>query len=185
MNFNIGDTVLYCSHGVCKIAEISKKKFNGMIVEYYVLKPVYNDSSTIFVPSDNEALTAKMHRILSAEEIYSLIKAMPEEEQIWIEDEPQRRERYKEILSGSDRTELIRLIKTLYLRRQAQNGRKKKLHMADEKFLKDAENLLHEEFAHVLNIKREQVLPFILRQIEVDEKLGPKAIEDEPERKEC
>lgn len=170
MKFNINDTVLYCAHGVCKISEITAKRFNGRTIEYYVLKPVYNDSSTIFVPTDNDALTDKMHRILSADEIYSLIKSMPDEEQIWIEDERERRDRYKEILSGSDRTELIRLIKTLHLRQQARSGRKKRLHMADEKFLKDAEKLLHEEFAHVLSIRCEQVLPFILKQIEVDER---------------
>lgn len=47
---------------------------------------------------------------------------------------------------------------------------KKRLHISDESFLKDAEKLLYEEFAHVLNITKDQVLPFIMRQIEIEEK---------------
>ena len=37
--------------------------------------------------------------------------------------------------------------------------------MSDERFLKDAERLLYDEFALVLRIKPDQVLPFILKQI--------------------
>ena len=64
------------------------------------------------------------------------------------------------------------MIKTLYTRQQAllQNG-KKKLRATDERFLKEAERVLHEEFAHVLNIQRDQVLPFILEQISVESKM--------------
>ena len=63
------------------------------------------------------------------------------------------------------------MIKALYSRQQKllQNG-KKKLHVSDERFLKEAERMLHEEFAHVLNIQRDQVLPFILEQIQVETK---------------
>ena len=42
--------------------------------------------------------------------------------------------------------------------------------MADERFLKDAEKMLYDEFALVLNIREEEVLPFIMEQIAVGEK---------------
>ena len=38
---------------------------------------------------------------------------------------------------------------------------------ADEKVMKEAEKMLYEEFAHVLDIRPSQVLPFIMQQIEV------------------
>ncbi len=44
------------------------------------------------------------------------------------------------------------------------------MHIADERFLNEAEKLLYEEFAHVLQIERNQVLPFILKQIQPEEK---------------
>ena len=67
-------------------------------MEYYVLKPIYNDTSTIYVPVHNEKLTGKMRRILSAEEIYRLIRSMPDVDSEWVENEAERKETYKEIL---------------------------------------------------------------------------------------
>ena len=36
--------------------------------------------------------------------------------------------------------------------------------------IKEAERLLYEEFAYVLNIRQDQVVPFIFQQIQVEEK---------------
>lgn len=168
--YNVNDTVLYGVHGICRIAGISEKDLGGNRVEYYVLKPVYENQSTIFVPVHSQILTAKMRRVLSAGEIYALIKAIPDENTIWIENENTRRARYKEILSRGDRVELVRLIKTLHLHEQSQKGKGRKLHTADERLMKEAEKILYEEFAHVLHIKREEVLSFILEQIDAEEK---------------
>lgn len=172
MDFSLGDTVLYGVHGVCKIASMEEKTMGGETRAYYVLKPVYEENSTVYIPVDNEALKAKLKRILSPEEIYALIRSMPEEDSIWVEDEAQRKDRYQKILAKGDRAELIRLIKTLYLHSQSQTEKRKKLHISDEHFMKEAEKMLYEEFAHVLCISREQVLPFIMEQIQLGEMAG-------------
>lgn len=112
MAYKVNDTILYGAQGICRIAEITERDFGGNFIKYYVLKTVFNDNSTILVPMENEALTAKMRRILSAEEIYDLIQSMPDEELIWIENETARKEQYRAILSNGDREELVRLIKT-------------------------------------------------------------------------
>lgn len=161
------DIIRYGAHGVCKIADITEKNFNGVPVEYYVLKPIYNDTSTIYVPLHNQSLTDKMHKVLSAEEIRALIQAMPHEESMWwIDDEEARKRRYQEILVDGDRVELIRMIKALYLRQREQQAKGRKLHMADDRFFKEAERMLYEEFALVLQMKKEEVLPFILEQLQ-------------------
>lgn len=170
MEFSKGDTVVYGIHGVCSVVGIEKKEFMGKKSDYYVLAPTYDNRSTVFVPMENEQLVCKMKRIMQASEIYELIKQMPIEENIWIESDAERKRRYSEILKSGDRHALVRLIKTLYLHREKQSESKKKLHVSDEAFLRDAEKLLYEEFAHVLNITKEQVLPFIMRQIEIEEK---------------
>lgn len=167
---NINDMVLYGTEGICRITDISVRNMHGEDIEYYVLKPVGENNSTIFVPTGSETLTAKMRRIMSAEEIYALIRTMPDEEIEWIENENMRKQRYKEILADGDRKELVRMIKAIYLHEQERKKIGKKLHLSDEKFLKDAEKLLYEEFAHVLNIKKDEVLPFIMEQISVTEK---------------
>lgn len=168
--YQVNDAVLYGAQGVCRIVEIAEKDFGGTSREYYVLKPVFHESSTIFVPVTNEALTAKMKRILSVEEIHGLIHGMPEEASIWIENDAVRKEKYKELLMSGDRMALIRLIKTLHQHQEQLQARGKKLHAADERIFRDAERMLYEEFAHVLKIKKEQVVPFIIEEIELVKK---------------
>jgi CarD family transcriptional regulator len=164
--YEVSDTVLYGVQGVCKIAEISEKDLSGKPIEYYVLKPIDDSKSTIFVPVNSESASAKMRPVMSVEQIYTLIETMPEATPIWIDEEVARRSRYQEILSGGDRMELIRLIKTLYLRQQTRESKSGGLHLSDKQCLKDAEKMLHGEIAHVLNMQREQVLPFILERIQ-------------------
>lgn len=166
--FQINDTVLYGAEGVFKVEEITVMDFAGEDKEYFVLKSLYNEGSTVFVPTDKEALLAKMRKILSREEIYEMIRNMPEEELIWIEDESERMQKYKDILMKGDHREIVRLIRTLYLHGQSLKEIGKNLHKVDERFLKDAERILYDEFAYVLNIKPNQVLPFIQEQIELD-----------------
>jgi CarD family transcriptional regulator len=160
------EMVLYSTYGVCRIAEIAEKDMGGSLRRYYVLKPLRSGDATIFVPSDNESLTSKIRRVMSEDEARSLIDAMPDEGTIWMEDEQARRDRYREILSSGSRKELVRLIKTLYLHKQSQKGRGKKMKSPDEDILKSAEKMLHDEFAYVFNIKREEVLPLIVGRLE-------------------
>lgn len=165
--FQINDTVIYGAEGVFKIQEISNMDFAGEKKEYYVLKSLYNENSTIFVPTDKETLLAKMRKILSKEEIYDMIRSMPDEELIWIEDESERMQVYKDILIKGNHRQIVKLIRTLYLHGQNLKQLGKNLHKVDERFLKDAERILYDEFAYVLNIKPNQVLPFIQEQIEL------------------
>jgi CarD family transcriptional regulator len=61
--FSIGDTVIYGIHGICKITDIQKRDFMGEIADYFILSPIYDERSTVFVPCENENLTSKMKRI--------------------------------------------------------------------------------------------------------------------------
>lgn len=166
----VGDTVLYGSQGVCRIVGTDEKKIGGNKIEYFVLKPVYDENSTVFVPSSNDNLMSKMRSVLSAEAIYQMIKAMPDEDTIWIDDENERKQKYQKIISEGDRKKLVQLIKTLHLHKVSQQKKGRKLHQCDEGMLKQAEKLLYDEFALVLKIKPDEVLPFIMEQIEVEKK---------------
>ena len=163
--FNVNDKILYGTHGICKITNITEQKFNGSANRYYILQPLHNPSSTIYVPMDNEKLMSKMRRILTEEEIYKLIKAMPDENTSLIENKNERNERFRSILSSGDRTEIIKLIKVIYQHKEELKAIGKKLHASDEQFFKEAEKIIYDEFALVLNIRYEQVLPFIVDQI--------------------
>ena len=168
--YKTGDTVIYGTQGVCRIEGVQTKRIRGEYVDYLVLRPVYDKNSTVFVPKNNEKLLSKMRDILSADEIYRIIKELPEEDPVWIEDDNIRKARYQEIIDEGDRSRIMRIIKTLYSHRKKQEEKGRRLHQADEYILKQAEKLLHNEFALVLDISPEEVVPFIMKQVEIHKK---------------
>jgi CarD family transcriptional regulator len=165
--FEIGEYVNYGTNGIFQIVDIRKECFDSKTEkEYYILQPVYSSNSTIYVPADNETVTKKMQYILTPEEVHDLIKSIPEEETFWIQDDRLRREKFTKILRNGDRRELIGLLKTLYKRKKERNESGHKFFAVDENILNTAERILHQEFALVLNIKPEEVVPFIRKELE-------------------
>ena len=164
--FEVNDTIMYGTQGICKIVEITEKDFMGTKKEYYVLKPISDEGATLFAPVNNEKIESKMRRILSEEEIYELIETMPYEEGNWIHNENERKEQYKKIIAGGDRTELIRMIKALYFHKKEREADGKHLYLSDERFFKEAERILYDEFQYVLKIQKEELMTFIFTRIE-------------------
>jgi len=159
----------YGAQGACRISELTEKTVGRNTFNYYVLKPVYQENNTIFVPVENEMLTAKMHRVLQEAEIDRLIHTMPDSETIRIEDDILRRKQYKDILSSGDRYRIYAVIKTLYFEQCRRKESGKRLHIQDEVLFRRAQRVLYDEFALALNIEPEQVLPLLQQKISVDE----------------
>lgn len=160
--FKVNDTIMYGTQGVCTIVEITEKDFMGTKKEYYVLKPMNDKGATLFAPVAGKAGN-KMRRILTEEEVHALIQRMPEEETYWIQSENQRKETYKKIIANGDHTELIRMIKALHIHREKREAEGKHLYLSDERFLKEAERILCEEFQYVLKMGRDELVAFISR----------------------
>ena len=153
----------------CRSQQIEEKSIGASRRLYYVLKPVYHEDSTIFVPVDNPALTGKMHRLLRAQEVLQLLSGLAGDDGLWVEDEAQRREAYEQILRSGDRVGMARLIRALSLQKVRLGAQRKKLHAAEEAILKEAERELNEEFAYVLGLSLEETPAFIRNLIETDE----------------
>jgi len=170
--FQINDTVVYGTDGICRITGVTERTLGDCTEEYYVLESVFHPALSIFVPIHNEKLFGKLRRVLSAEEVRTLIHSMPQEESLWIEDDGVRKETYRKIILSGDREGMIRMIKTLFLRQRELAARGKKLHQADERFFREAEKLLYEEFALVLELERDQVAPFILQELSLKDRKG-------------
>ena len=161
----IGDTVLYGATGVCTVTDIVTREIGGIKKEYFVLSAVANDNCTVFVPTDNIELQKKMRKILSKKEVLALIKEIPNEADIWEENEVKRRELFSDILHGGDRKKLMLLVRSLYNHKEERRKENKRLLVADERFMNEAERLLYDEFAAVLDIKPDEVVNFILQKI--------------------
>ena len=182
--YSIGEIVLYGSNGVCEITEITTKKIGKDSIEYYVLKPVCSDSSTLFVPTQNEMLVSRMRAVLSSDEIkdillvnlfydsmnyvsngttiYDLFLSQKTDNEIWIDNKAERCEKIKEIISGGDCMKLVELIRRMHFHSKLQLKKGRRLHITDERFLKEAEKMVCDEVSVVLHIDRNDVLPLVL-----------------------
>ena len=163
--FSVGDTVLYGTQGICTIKEISEMQIGKVKNKYYILVPVYDTKATIYVPTDNQKLVSNMRRLLSPAEINELIDDAAATPMLWVENDPQRKEHCFAVIKSGNRTELMRLISMLYLKREELKNSKKHFHISDERFLRDAEKLLHDEFAYILGINQNEVSDYILNRI--------------------
>jgi len=164
--FQINDVVVYGAQGVCQITGIEEKRIDGEIRRYFVLRPTDDRGATCYVPTWNEKAMAKIRRVMTKAEVNALIDSMPGRAPDWIPNENERKEAYKKILAGGDQTAIISMIQALYLHRKEREAGGRRLHMADERFMKDAEQLLYNEWQYVLNVDKAGLMAYIFSRIE-------------------
>ena len=162
--FAVGDYVSYRSEGVCVVSDIRTEEFNalGKSEEYYILAPLKDMNSVLYVPVNNEVLVAKMQPLLSADEICALADELRGELMDWIDDSRARNAALREILAGGNRRELILLVNTILDRiaRSAEIGRK--ITAGDENTLKRAKRMLLDEFAATTDLSTDEELMGVL-----------------------
>lgn len=160
--FKVNDCIFYSTIGICRITAIqTTKRGEAEERECYVIKPMADPHSTLFVPTDQEGLAAHMRHLLSKDEIDGLIQNMPMEESIWISNERDRSKEYFAKISSGDIHDLIKIIKTLYQEKGRKKATGKGLNTTDNRIMNTAEKLLHEEFAFVLGIDPKDVAQYI------------------------
>lgn len=164
-NYQINDTVFYGTNGVCRISAIEQLSFSGSPDDYYILRPVYNASSTIFVPLGNPTLCGRIRPIMTEGQMLLLFRRMTEEVPDWIEDNNRRRAVFTEILQTADPEQVLAVLRCLRSRSETLRLKKKRLHISDEKLFHDAERMIHEEIAYVAGIRMEEVNGYIERQV--------------------
>lgn len=164
--FQVNDVVIYGHHGVCEITEIGKLKMPMADQEklYYTLRPVYHRDSAVYAPVENRRII--MRPVITREEADKLIAHIPQIETVWIVNEKAREVQFKEALQTCDCEELVKIIKTLYMRKQQRLESGKKVTVVDEKYFRQAEDKLYQELAYVLGMEKNKVSAYISERME-------------------
>ncbi len=157
----LNEKVMYGTTGVCVVQSIEDKKIGREIKRYYVLKPVSQTTSTVFLPANNETLLKKVRSVLSADEVRAMLKVLPSEPDVWVDNDAERKLRFGEIISSGDRKACLVLMRTLHNRQSELSTKGKRLHIADERALKEAQRLIHDEFSVALNMDLREVEEFV------------------------
>ena len=132
--------------------------------EYYILKPLYMSGSTVYVPVDSPK--ESMRKALRREEAEKLIEAIPEIPLLVIANDKLSEQAYKDCIRTNDCEDLVKLIKTIYTRKQMRIKAGRKVTAVDAKYFHMAEENLYGELAVALNISRKEVEGYIVEAID-------------------
>lgn len=164
--FQPGELVVYGLTGVCRVLEIARPNISMTDAgrDYYILKPLYQDG-VIYTPVD-QAKTP-MRPVMSREEAEALIDQIPEIKVDYpknLSNTDLSRE-YSQKLKSQDHLELMKLTMELYVKNQDAKEKKRHLGSVDERYWKQAEQLLHGELATALGIPLEELKGYIAKRV--------------------
>ena len=131
--FNVGDKIVHPMHGAGVVDSIVEKKFNGNVMNYYVLK-IPMGSMLVMIPTENSA-DIGVRPIVGREEAESVITSMSSIEVDMTQNWNRRyRENMLRIKSG-DLMEVAKVVKGLMERdsyKGLSTGERKMLHSAKQ-----------------------------------------------------
>ena len=136
----------------CKIIE----KEDG----YYKLVPVNDTSIKYKVPIDSNFLK----KVITKEEIDRLLLEIPEINTIDL-GEKQIEQEYKALMKSGTHEDLVKIIKTSYLRNQIRIINNKRISEIDDEYFRRAEKYLYEEIGIVLNLSFEDTKEYIINKL--------------------
>lgn len=155
--YQIGQMIIYGGEGVCRVEAVGPLEMRGVQkdVDYYTLAPLYR-TGTIFTPVDTNVFTRPVMTREEAEHLIARIPEIPAE--VYENSNPRLlTEHYQVYLKSYDCTELVRLIRAIYAKKQNAAGKGRHLGQVDERSMKRAKEMLHGELAVALDIPVDEV----------------------------
>ena len=152
--YKVNDLLIY-KKDVCKVKEIKEKYLRDR--DYYVISLLTDDSLTIQIPINSQAI----RNIITKEEANIIINQIPKIN--IIESNAKNLEsEYKKLMQNGTHEDLIKIIKTTYLRNEERLANNKKIADKDNYYFNEAESYLYHEFSIALNMSYELVKQYII-----------------------
>lgn len=164
--FEKGDYVICGNNGICSVSDVTTLNISGVDKnrKYFLLKPVYQSGSTIYIPVDTAGQS--LRRALTKQEADLLIASIPDIPLIPLADEKTLERTYKEYMHEGTCESLVKLIKTIYLRKEKRIQKGAKVTAVDSRYFKLAEDFLYGELSVSLGLSRDQVKDHIIHCID-------------------
>lgn len=126
----------------------------------YRLEPVGDSSIKYRVPKDSELLK----ELITKEKVDSLLQEIPEID-IIENNEKQIELIYKDLMNRGTHEDLIKIIKTTFVRNQVRASKNKKLSEIDTLYFNRAEKYLYEEIGITLGLSGEEAREYIIEKL--------------------
>ena len=163
--FYKGQYVSCKNKGVCTVEDMTKLDISGVDKEkeYYILKPYYSPASTVYIPA--ESAESSMRPILTETEAEELILYMPQIPMLAVQNERFIEQDYKNAMKSNNCEEWVKLIKTIYDRKQKRLQAGKKETSLDGRYFKQAEEMLYGELAIALNMQKNEICAYLIKRL--------------------
>ena len=159
--FKQDDYVVF-KKNICKVKEIKEKYYGDM--DYYILSPIEDESLTISLPVEDK--NGIIRSIMTKQDVEDLINSIPNIEIVDSSGSKPIIYIYKDLITTGKHEDLIRIIKTAYLRNETKTMDGKKAGATDTNYLKLAEQSLYNELSIVLGLSYEQTKKYVHNKVE-------------------
>ncbi|MBN1321320.1 MAG: hypothetical protein JXA87_10825 [Thermoleophilia bacterium] len=164
--YQVGDWIVYGNTGVCRVAQITTVGSSWIGVDQlcYVLEP-FSQNYTIATPVANKKVFTRP--VISKGEAERLVDKIPSiEARAYHSSRVQElAEHYRSYVATHDCADLIELTMSLYAKKHDVGEHKSRFGAIDQKFMKQAEDLLFDELSVALGISREAVPEYITSRV--------------------
>ncbi|MGG0655730.1 CarD family transcriptional regulator [Rummeliibacillus pycnus] len=146
--YSNGDLIIYSSHGICHIDEVSESTFNDHTKLYYVLHPIDKEGLIIRIPVDSAE--SCFMPLVNAQESKALIKQFSSKGVDWIDNNSNRVRMFENTINNGNRYDIVSLLITLLRKKSEFALLERKLSNQDNKFLEFIQHTLFAEMAVAL-----------------------------------
>ena len=158
--YKINDYLIY-GKDVCQVKDIEIKKYNNQ--DYYLLVPIKDSTLKLEVPVEDKQ--NKIRDLIKKEDLKRLIEKIPDIDTIEV-DEKFLESEYKRLLSTGNEEDLVKVIKTTYLRNKERIENKKRRAEIDSIYFKEAETALYAEVCALLNMSLQEAKEYVISKVE-------------------
>jgi len=152
--YKVNDKLIY-KKDVCVVEEIKEKYMRD--TDYYVLSPITDSSLKIQIPTNSSSL----RNLITKEQVEEIINNIPNIEIIKSESKTLEQD-YKLLMQKGTHEDLIKIIKTTYLRNKERIDNNKKTTDKDNYYFNQAELYLYNEFSVVLNLSYDETKQYVI-----------------------
>lgn len=156
--YETGDLVIYGNQSVCRIVNVGVIEMGKSISEkeYYTLVPIFVDGRT-YAPVDTKM---NMRPLITIEEVNRLMNTISSIQAMNLGDLTKREttDYYRNVVKDYSCDELIQFICNMDAKEETRELTGKKLDQTDERYKREAKDLLYQEFAVVLGVTKDDVI---------------------------
>jgi CarD family transcriptional regulator len=156
MKFNIGETVIEPTNGICEMEGMRRMKIDGVEMTVYIFKA---QSAKVYVPAD-QIENRNIRRPMSREDVKKVLASLKQPVSPNREDARMQYTHYREIMKSGDPMKIARLLRDLFILDASGDlkGKEKEIMEQTKKFLID-------EIAFIRQVSKGQVQEQIMESL--------------------